>query len=375
MRVGAIAPRAVARDHFPKDLPVILPEFQGNIRQSFEKEELMPKGTRKKAMISGLLLVSILLFGTVGYMLIEHSSFLNGLFMTIITIFTVGYGEAIPLHPSGRIFTMILILLGVGFVLYIFGEMTEVMVEGGLQRIFGRKNMEKRIAGMKGHFIVCGYGRIGRVICKILKENDRPFVVVENNAQEIQALDESDYLALEGNAADDEVLLRAGIKQAKGLIAVVSSDAENVYITLSARGLNPDLFIMARSSGQEGAEIKLLRAGASKVISPYFIGACRMAQQILRPTVIDFIDLTLDAGELGIGLRLEELSVSERAAAANKSLLDSGIRKEHDLIVVAIKREEGGMVFNPSPQAIILPQDILVVLGKYEDIKALEREL
>ncbi|MEJ2034283.1 MAG: potassium channel protein [Deltaproteobacteria bacterium] len=335
----------------------------------------MPKGTRKKAMISGLLLVSILLFGTVGYMLIEHSSFLNGLFMTIITIFTVGYGEAIPLHPSGRIFTMILILLGVGFVLYIFGEMTEVMVEGGLQRIFGRKNMEKRIAGMKGHFIVCGYGRIGRVICKILKENDRPFVVVENNAQEIQALDESDYLALEGNAADDEVLLRAGIKQAKGLIAVVSSDAENVYITLSARGINPDLFIMARSSGQEGAEIKLLRAGASKVISPYFIGACRMAQQILRPTVIDFIDLTLDAGELGMGLRLEELSVSERAAAANKSLLDSGIRKEHDLIVVAIKREEGGMVFNPSPQAIILPQDILVVLGKYEDIKALEREL
>ncbi|MDA8164177.1 MAG: potassium channel protein [Desulfobacteraceae bacterium] len=339
----------------------------------------MPKGTTKKVTVSGLMLVAILLFGAGGYMLIEGSTFFDGLYMTVITIFTVGFEEAVPLHPLGRAFTMLLILLGAGFVLYLFGEMTQTMVEGGLERIFGRKNMEKRIAGLKDHFIVCGYGRIGRVICKILKENGRPFVVIENNAKEIQALDETGFLALEGNAAEDEVLLRAGIKQAKGLVAVVSSDAENVYITLSARGLNPDLFIMARSGGEEGAEIKLLRAGATKVISPYFIGACRMAQQILRPTVIDFIDLTLNSGiptgGLGLGLRLEELSVSESAAAVNKSLQDSGIRKEHDLIVVAIKREEGGMLFNPSPQTVILPRDILVVLGKHEDIKALEREL
>jgi voltage-gated potassium channel len=335
----------------------------------------MLKGNTNKIMVSSLLLIAILLFGTGGYMLIEGSTFFDGLYMTIITIFTVGYGETVPLHPGGRIFTMFLILLGAGYVLYIFGEMTGAMVEGGLQRIFGRKTMEKRISGLKDHFIVCGFGRIGRVICKILEDNNRPFVVIENNAQEIQALEESRYLSLEGNAANDDLLFKAGIKQAKGLIAVVSSDAENVYITLSARGLNPGLFIMARSSGQEGAEIKLLRAGATKVISPYFIGACRMAQQILRPTVIDFIDLTLDGGGLDLGLRLEELSVSSGAAAGNKSLFESGIRKNFDLIVVAIRRAEGGMLFNPSPQTSILPGDILVVLGKHENIKALEREL
>ena len=335
----------------------------------------MPKGKSKKALISSLLLFAILLLGTGGYMLIEGSTFTDSLYMTIITITTVGYGEAIPLHPAGKAFTMFLILLGAGFVLYLIGEITEAMVEGGLQQIIGRKHMEKRLAELKDHFIICGFGRIGRVICKILQENQRPFVVIEHNPKEIQALDESGFMAIDGNAADDEVLLKAGIKQARGLIAVVSSDADNVYITLSARGLNPELFIMARSSGEEGVEIKLLRAGATKVISPYFIGACRMAQQIVRPTVIDFIDLTVNAGELGLGLRLEELSVSERAAAVNKSLYDSEIRKKFDLIVVAIKRENGEMQFNPNPQTTILPRDILVVLGEHQNIKALEREL
>ena len=233
--------------------------------------------------------------------------------------------------------------------------------------------MEKRVAALKDHYIVCGFGRIGKVICKNLKESKLPFVVVESDTQEVQKIDELGYLALPGNASSDEMLLKAGIKQAKGLIAVVSSDAENVYIILSAKGLNPKLFIMARSSGTEGAETKLLRAGANKVVSPYSIGAHRMAQLVVRPTVVDFLDLTVSGGELG--LRLEELRVSEHSPLAGKRLMDSGLRKEYDLIVVAIKREDGDMQFNPKPQTSILPGDILVVLGEHEHITALEKQL
>lgn len=233
--------------------------------------------------------------------------------------------------------------------------------------------MEKRVAALKDHYIVCGFGRIGKVICKNLKEHNIPFVVVESNPEEIQQIDELGYLAMLGSASNDDMLLKAGIKSARGLIAVVSSDAENVYIILSARGLNPDLFIMARSSGAEGSETKLLRAGADKVISPYFIGACRMAQLVVRPTVVDFLDLAVHGGELG--LRLEELRVSEDSSIAGKKLRESGLRQEYDLIVVAIKREQGEMRFNPSPETSILPGDILVVLGEHSHIAALEKRL
>lgn len=311
--------------------------------------------------------------GTAGYMVIEGSTFFDGLYMTVITITTVGYGEVVPLSHAGRFFTMGLLLVGVGFVLFLFGEVTDAVVEGGLRRILGRNNMEKKVAGLRNHYIVCGFGRIGKVICKALHDNRLPFVVIEHDAQEVQQINDLGFLALEGNASSDETLLKVGIKQAKGLIAVVSSDADNVYIVLSARGLNPNLYIMARSSGAEGTETKLLRAGADKVISPYYIGAVRMAQMIMRPTVVDFLDLTVHGGELG--LRLEELRVSEHSALANKTLMTSNIRKKHDLIVVAIKREHGEMLFNPMPDTEILPGDILVVLGEYKSIKELEQEL
>ena len=321
-----------------------------------------------------LILLSILLFGTLGYMGIEGSTFLDGLYMTVITITTVGYGEVVPLGPIGKIFTMGLVLLGVSYVLYVFGKITETVVEGGLQKAFGRINMDKRLAKIKDHYIVCGYGRIGKVICQSLQDDHREFVVVENNPEEIKAISALGYLFVEGEASDDEVLIRAGIKHAKGLIAVVSSDAENVYITMSAKDLNHDLFVMGRSSGKKGADTKLLRAGADKVISPYYIGARQMANMVLRPTVIDFLDLTVHAGSLG--LRLEELEVPESATFVNMTLMDSGIRKKYDLIVVVIKRKgENEMLFNPSHLTAIKAGDIIIVLGEYDSIKRLEKEL
>jgi len=326
-----------------------------------------------KIFAGSSILLFILVLGTSGYMLLEDIGFTDAIFMTVISITTVGFSEVFPLGATSKFFTIFLIFGGVGLFLYIVSMITEVMVEGGLQSFLGRRHMEKKLAGIKDHYIVCGFGRIGKVICKILHENNRFFIIIENDPNEIKAIDELGYLVLGGDATNDDILIKAHIDQANSLIAVTSSDADNVYIILSAKGLNPDIYILARSSGKTGAETKLLRAGADKVISPYDIGARRMAQSIIRPTVIAFIDLTVHHGELG--LRLEELLVSENAAFVNKTLMDSGIRQQHDLIVVAIKRDKGEMLFNPNPNTKILSGDILVVLGEHANIHGLEKKL
>jgi voltage-gated potassium channel len=327
----------------------------------------------KKILAGIFILIIILIYGTSGYMFIEDMSLTDSIYMTVISITTVGFSEVRPLSSGGKYFTVVLIFGGVGFFLYMVSLITEAMLAGGLHTFLGRKNMEKKLNVMRDHYIVCGFGRIGKVISKILHENNRPFIIIENNPEEITAIKELGYLVLEGDSTNDDMLNKAHIMVAKSLIAVTSSDADNVYIILSARGLKSEIYILARSSGKKGAETKLLRAGANKVFSPYEIGARRMAQSLLRPTVIDFIDLTVHEGELG--LRLEELQVSDKATFANKTLMDSGIRSEHDLIVVAIKRLKGEMLFNPNPNTEILPGDILVVLGEHLNIQALEKKL
>ncbi|MEN8232728.1 MAG: potassium channel protein [Thermodesulfobacteriota bacterium] len=327
----------------------------------------------KKILAGGLILLIILIYGTSGYMFIEEMNLTDAVYMTVISITTVGFSEVRPLSSAGKYFTVVLIFGGVGFFLYMVSLITEAMIEGGLHTFLGRRLMEKKMAVMKDHYIVCGFGRIGKVISKILHENKRTFMIIENDPEEIAAIKELGYLVLEGDSTNDDILQKAHIMNAKSLIAVTSSDADNVYIILSARGLKPDIYILARSSGKKGAETKLLRAGANKVFSPYEIGARRMAQSLVRPTVIDFIDLTVHEGELG--LRLEELQVSDKATFANKTLMDSGIRSEYDLIVVAIKRLKGEMLFNPNPNTDILPGDILVVLGEHVNIQGLEKKI
>ena len=326
-----------------------------------------------KILIGVISLFVILICGTSGYMLIEGTSLTDAIYMTVISITTVGFSEVIPLSPPGKYFTILLIFGGVGFFLYMVSLITEAMIEGGLYTFLGRRLMGKKLDVMKGHYIVCGFGRIGKVISKILHESKKTFVIIENNPDEIKIIEELGYLVLQGDSTNDDMLKKAHIMDAKALIAVTSSDADNVYVILSARGLKPDIYILARSSGKKGAEIKLLRAGANKVFSPYEIGARRMAQSLMRPTVIDFLDLTVHEGELG--LRLEELQVSEKATLVNKTLMESGIRSEHDLIVVAIKRQKGEMLFNPHSDTDILTGDILVVLGEQTNIQSLEKKL
>jgi voltage-gated potassium channel len=327
----------------------------------------------KKILAGIFILIIILIYGTSGYMFIEDMNLTDAIYMTVISITTVGFSEVNPLSTTGKYFTVVLVFGGVGFFLYMVSLITETMIAGGLHTFLGRKQMEKKLNVMKDHYIVCGFGRIGKVISKILHENHRPFVIIENNPEEIAAIKELGYLVLEGDSTNDDMLNKAHIMEAKSLIAVTSSDADNVYIILSARGLKSEIYILARSSGKKGAETKLLRAGANKVFSPYEIGARRMAQSLVRPTVIDFLDLTVHDGELG--LRLEELQVSDKATFADKTLMDSGIRSEHDLIVVAIKRQKGEMLFNPNPSTEILAGDILVVLGEHANIEGLEKKL
>ncbi|NOX24882.1 MAG: potassium channel protein [Deltaproteobacteria bacterium] len=328
----------------------------------------------KKILLGLAAFILIIAFGVLGYMALEHLSFLDALYMTVITITTVGYREVAPLDPAGKIFTIVLIIVGVGFVLYVFGKFTETIVEGGLRKALGRINMDKKLANITAHYIVCGYGRIGKIICDSFRGAGRSFVVIDNNPERLAQIVHDGILFVEGEAADDENLVKAGVERAQGLVSVVSSDADNVYITLSARELNPKLLILSRASGHKGADTKLRRAGADKVISPYDIGARQMANMILRPNVDAFLDLTVGANKLG--LLLEEIVIPASAPFVNCSLADSGLRRDYDVIVVAIKRKaDGGMIFNPSYIVTIGPEDTIIVLGDRNNIERLEKDL
>lgn len=307
--------------------------------------------------------------GTIGFMTIEKWRFLDALYMTVITLGTVGFKEVHDLSDGGKIFTMTLIVIGVSVLGYIVGSLAQIMFEGQIQRVIGRKKVEKQIEGLNSHYIICGFGRIGSLICKEFKANGLQFVVVEKDSDRSEYLEEEGYLHMKGDATLDETLLKAGIKKAKGLISVVTSDTENVYITLTARGLNPDLFILARS-GEEGSEIKLKRAGANKVVSPYNIGGSRMAQSILRPNVVDFIEIA--TGSEHLDLQMEELSIPPHSTFAGETLISSGFRKETGVIIVGIKKSHGKMVFNPHSQAKIEAGDTLIILGEPKAIRKLE---
>ncbi len=322
----------------------------------------------KKIKFSLLSLIILIGGGTFGYSAIEDWNLFESLYMTIITLTTVGYNEVHNLSHQGQIFTIFLIIFGVGTIAYTIGSMIQFMVEGQLHQILGRKKVQKQIGRLQGHYIICGYGRIGRLISREFASKPTPFIVVENDPKRCQRLADDGHLFIEGDATQDEILERAGIHQAKGLITAVTSDAANVFIILTARGINPELFIMARAS-EEGAEVKLVRAGANKVVSPYTIGANRMAQAILRPLVVDFIDIA--TGHKNISLQMEEIPVAPESRLVGKDLIQSGIRKELGLIIVGIKHD-GEMIFNPAANTIIEAGNTLIALGEYPEIQKLE---
>lgn len=314
------------------------------------------------------LLFGILAVGTCGYRWIEGWPWEDSLYMVIITVSTIGYGEVRPLSPGGRMFTMFLIVAGVGLMTYAVGTLGRMVVEGEVQAILGRRRKMTKIRRLRDHYVICGFGRIGKLVAQEFERRPLSFVVVERDEAQVVKIPDH-YPVVVGDATEEEVLIRAGIERAKGLVTALHSDADNLFVTLTARGLNPDLFILARYE-EERSKRKLLQAGADRVVSPYIIGGTRMAMAVLRPSVIDFIELATTSESLG--LQMEEVLVSEGSPLAGVPLAESPIRSEHDVMVVAIKRRSGRMEFNPSARTCPEAGDRLIVIGEVEHLKHLE---
>jgi voltage-gated potassium channel len=330
----------------------------------------MPRRSVLLTAIAALFALTVV--GVVGYMTIAGMGFSDALFMTVTTLSTVGYREVQPLDTAGRVFTIVLIFGGLGVVFYSASLIAAQVIGGEIQRSLGRRKVQRQISQTADHFIVCGFGRMGRIVCKELAAKPVPLIVVEKDPEALQQAEAQQYLCVEGDATEDGVLMQAGIKRARGLVAALSTDSDNVYVVLSGRELNPDLLIVARAE-DDRSERKLLHAGATRVVSPYVIGGHRMAHALLRPAVLDVIDLATHYRS--IELQIEEVSVAKGGFCEGVTLQESGIREKLGIIVVAIKKQNGDMVFNPASQARIEAGDRLVLIGQTDNLREIERRL
>jgi voltage-gated potassium channel len=329
---------------------------------------VLPGWTRNPLAFAALLLSVIVVTGTVGYMVIEGWEAWDAFYMTMITLTTVGYREVHPMSRLGEAFTTVLLVVGVGTMLYSFTLVGARVIEGTLQQRWERRRISRMLDGLRDHFIVCGFGRIGSIIVDEFRRQHVPHVIIERDAARIQHLLEGGHLALEGDASSEEVLTRAGIHRARGLIAAVSTDAENVYTILSARLMNPSLYVIGRAESDESAR-KLKQAGADRVMSPYQLGGLHMAQLALRPTVVEFVQLATSSEFLE--LSMEQIAVKDGGPLAGATIIGANLRQNFGVIVIGIRRAAGRMEFAPPPDARIEAGDHLVVLGPNERMAAL----
>ena len=325
-----------------------------------------------KLKLSVFLLFVTILFGTSGYVVFEDMPPYEAFYMTLITISTVGFSEVKPLSDIGRGITIIIIIAGISLLTYTLGQVATIFVEGELRRILGRRKLEKQISALEDHYIVCGFGRIGAIIVNELKASKIPVVVIEQDPERIEELETEHILYLNMDATTDEALLAAGLQAARGLVTAVSSDADNVFISLSAKGLRPDIFILARASDVKN-ENKLIRAGASRVVCPYQMGGRRMAEILHKPTVVDFLDRTMINNDLG--LQLEEAVIGEGSVLSGQTVMGSKLRQDFGVIIIAIKRTSGEMIFNPGPSEEFIPGDVIVVIGKKSELKRMSSRI
>jgi voltage-gated potassium channel len=314
------------------------------------------------------LVVAVVAVGVLGYMVLEDWDFFDSLYMVVTTITTVGFGEIQPLSIRGRAFTMVLIVLGAGTMLYTLSAVVHYAVVGELTRRVWRRRMDRRIERLSQHVILCGYGRVGRQIAREFQREQVPFVVVDVNETSLSAAGAEGCLFVQGNAADDDVLLAAGVKRARALVTAVDSDVDNVYVTLSARGLNPSLPIIARSA-RDDAEAKLRRAGADRVISPYHIGGRRMAMLALRPLTVDFVDTIMH--DRATELLLEEIDVGPGSPLVGQTLENARRTEAQDAMILAVK-QGGRLIPNPPLDLVLGAGDQLVVMGTPGALRTIE---
>ncbi|MGC1449248.1 MAG: potassium channel protein [Candidatus Sulfotelmatobacter sp.] len=325
------------------------------------------KAFRNLRTIAALLLL-VMAIGTAGYHYIEGWPWFDGFYMVVTTLTTIGYQEVHPLSQAGRVFNVFVILSGVSLLLLGVGALSQALLEFELQSFFGRRRMEREIGRLDGHYIICGMGRVGRSVARELARQPVPFVILENNETKRQRFTAENWLVLAGDATQEPTLRQAQIERARGLIAATTTDATNLYIVLTARGLNPHLKIIARAS-EDGAEKHLLTAGADAVVSPYSFAGQRIAQAPLRPHVVTFLDTATT--HLGMDLEIGA-HITPSSTFAGKTLESSRIRQERGVIVLAVKRRDA-MRFNPAPDERIEADDCLIAMGEPAQLRQLEQ--
>ncbi len=310
------------------------------------------------------LLCVVIAVGTAGYVALGFSG-LDAAYQTVTTISTVGFREVEPLTPTGQVFTIALILLGVGATLYTFGVLIETLLEGRLLDLLGRRRMARTISDMEDHVIICGWGRVGRAIASEIDTAGRPLVVIDADGA---LMEDCPHAFVVGDATEDHVLDAAGLRRASSLVAAVDTDAANAFITLSARATVPELFIVARARSAS-SEAKLRRSGADRVVNPQHIGGARMAAFVLRPTVAEFLDVVMHDRHLEF--RLEELAVAAESGVAGSTLADARLRHRTGALVMAIRAADGSFRSNPPPDTVLVPGEVLIAFGTEEELAAL----
>jgi voltage-gated potassium channel len=324
---------------------------------------------RRLAWIGGSILLMIIT-GTIGFMVVEHYSAFDAFYFTLFTVTTVGYGEIPhPLSHAGRILNSFVIFFGVTTMFFAIGGVTQTAIELELNQYFGKRRIKNMIDKLLDHYIICGFGRVGRGAAEELTKAGVPFVIVDNSEERVTRAIKAGMLAALADATRDVTLREAGIDRACGLIATLASDADNLFVTLSAKTLNPALKICARVAEEEN-ESKMKRAGAEFVFAPYNITGHRMAQSMLRPHVAQFIDLTTK--DVGLNVGIEQIQVSEHSRFARRTIAEMQIRRELGVIVLAIRRSEGEMLFNPPADTLIREGDFLIAMGEFENLRRLE---
>lgn len=331
--------------------------------------ELFLDPTARRILFAASLPILLVVVGTLGYHSLEGWGYFDSLYMTVHTLATVGFGETHPLSQNGRVFTILLILGGASSMAAAVTSVIRSIVSGEVQRLLGRQRMERMLNNLTNHVIVCGYGRMGRIICEELSQANQAFVVVDRDHSLIEHFPSRIGVALEGDATSDEMLKKAGIERARALVSAVPHDADNLFITLSAKLLNDKIFVVARAE-DPASETKLTRAGANRVVAPYLLGGGRVVQAVLRPSVLDFIDLATRTQH--IELQMEETFVRDGSQLIGKKLSES-MTRQHRIIIVAIKRSSGNMEFNPGGETVLERGDTLISLGHRRDIDRLEQ--
>jgi voltage-gated potassium channel len=332
----------------------------------------MPTGRRSLAnqrrILYMLIAVAIAIgFGTVGFSLIEGWSLLDSLYVAAQTVTTVGYGDKTPLTSNGRIFSTFFMLVSVGVVLYALTTTVKSIVQSELVATFGQRRRSRKMSKLRNHYIICGAGRVGSHLVRGLIGTEQPFIVIERDPQKVSELSDLGVIVLVRDATLEETLREAGVDHARGLATCLPDDADNVYVVLTARDLNPRLHIVARAA-EEQAESKLIRAGANRVVAPTIIGGHRMAMALTKPAVDDFIG-SITANKLE--LAFEQLEVEHASRLVGQKLSESNIRSDLDIVVVSIRRSDGQILFNPSGEAVIEAGDILIAIGHAESLMKL----